>query len=163
MFLPQLSCPSYTEEDGQAGGPKLLRVTWWCPHGSLGSYPPWKQGGRAEKKIFDSWPRRASVSAQQGERGAANARARPSWDHYQRKGGNELEGLWAGPYHLVRKGHPNLFDSPFRTAAAELPGLPSTCLQHPWAPVTGWPAGLFSDSTQGPSPPPCHPAYPLPL
>lgn len=45
-------------------------------------------------------------------------------------GGNEQEGWRAAPHDLVRKGHPNLFDSPLRTAAAKPPWLPGACLQH---------------------------------
>lgn len=81
---------------------------------------------KGQRKVFASWPRRAGVYTLQGERGAANSRDRPRRDCYQRRGGNKLEGwLWAEPHHLACKGHTNLFDFSFRTAAAELPWFPS--------------------------------------
>lgn len=46
--------------------------------------------------------------------------------------GNELKGLWAVPHDLACKGHPNLFDSPLRTATAEPAWLHSACLQDLW-------------------------------
>lgn len=60
------------------------------------------------------------------------ATARLHWGHYQRRGWKLVM-----PQDLAHKGHPNLFDSLLRGAAAEPPWLSSACLQHSGTQVTG--------------------------
>lgn len=87
---------------------------------------------KGQRKVFASWPRRAGVYALQGERGAANTWARPSWDSYQRRGGNELEGCGQSPTTLLAKVTQTCLTSHSEQLPLNCPGSPASMGSSNW-------------------------------